>query len=312
MKSKVSVVGAGNVGATTAIFLAEKNIADLVLVDVVEGFPQGKALDTQQAAALRRYDISLTGSNDYAPIEGSDVIVVTAGLPRKPGMSRSDLLGMNADIVGTVAEQVRRYAPDSIVIVVSNPLDVMCWVMLNRTGFDSRRVFGMAGILDSTRFRYFIAAELGVLPADVSAMVLGGHGDSMVPLPRYSTVSGVPIDQLLPADKIEAMVERARKGGGEIVALLKTGSAFYAPAASSVEMVESILQDSKRILPCAIYLEGQYGIDGVYVGVPAKLGRSGVEQVYEMNLSPEELAALQKSAADVKTDMDALVKSQNA
>ncbi len=308
MRKKVTVVGGGNVGATTILYLAEKNIADLVMVDVVEGLPQAKAADTLHASALRRYSVTVTGSNDYSPIKGSDVVVVTAGLPRKPGMSRSDLLGMNAKIVGSVAEEVKRHAPDAIVIVVSNPLDVMCWVMLDKTGFDSRRVFGMAGVLDTTRFRYFIADYLKVLPADVAAMVLGGHGDSMVPLPRYSTVSGVPVTQLIPPDKLEAMVDRARKGGGEIVALLKTGSAFYAPAASAVEMVESILQDGKRILPCAVYLKGEYGIEGVYVGVPVKLGKNGIEKIYELKLTQEELDALQKSSAEVKKDMEELEK----
>jgi malate dehydrogenase len=306
MEKKVTVVGGGNVGATAILYLAEKHIADLVMVDVVEGLPQGKSLDIIQSSAFRNYNISLTGTNDYAPIVGSDVVVITAGLPRKPGMSRSDLLGINAKIVGSVCEQVKRYAPNAVIVVVSNPLDVMCWVAKEVTGFERRRVIGMAGVLDTCRFRYFIAEELGARPGDVSAMVLGGHGDSMVPLPRYTTVSGVPITQLLPAEKIEAMVKRARNGGGEIVELLKNGSAFYAPAASVSEMVEAIVHDNKRVLPCSVYLEGEYGIEGVFVGVPAKLGMHGVEQIYELKLDADELAALEKSAAAVKADVDIL------
>lgn len=306
MRKKVTVVGGGNVGATTILYLAEKHIADLVMVDVVAGLPQGKSLDLIQSAALRRYEVTLTGSNDYEPIKGSDVVVITAGLPRKPGMSRSDLLGMNAKIVGSVAEQVKRYAPNATVVVVSNPLDVMCQVAMRVTGFESRRIIGMAGVLDTCRFRYFIAEELGMLPSDVSAMVLGGHGDSMVPLPRYTTVSGVPVTELIPAEKLDAMVDRARKGGGEIVALLKTGSAFYAPAASAAEMVEAILTDSKRVLPCAVHLSGQYGIKDVFVGVPVKLGKDGVEQIYELKLDAADLKGLRDSAEAVRADVKAL------
>lgn len=306
MSKKVTVVGGGNVGATAILYLAEKRLADLVLVDVVEGLPQGKSMDMSHASALRKYDITFTGSNDYSPIAGSDVVIITAGLPRKPGMSRSDLLDMNAKIVSSVAEQVKKYAPDAIVIVVSNPLDVMCWVAMQVTGFPRERVIGMAGVLDTSRFRYFIAEELGVVSSDVSAMVLGGHGDSMMPLPRYSTVSGIPITELIPQDKIAKMVDRAAKGGGEIVALLKTGSAFYAPAASAVEMAEAILTDSKRVLPCSVYLKGEYGIDGVFVGVPVKLGKDGMEQIYEMKMEPAELTGLQTSAEAVRTDMNAL------
>ena len=294
MGKKVTVVGGGNVGATTVLYLAEKNLADVVMVDVVDGLPQGKSLDVVQASALRQYDVTVIGSNNYEPIAGSDVVVITAGLPRKPGMSRSDLLGMNAKIVRAVGEQVHTHAPEAIVIVVSNPLDVMCWVAMQTTGFDNKRVIGMAGVLDSTRFRYFISEELGVHPSDVSALVLGGHGDSMLPLTRYATVSGIPVNQLLSQEKLDALASRARTGGGEIVALLKTGSAFYAPAASTVEMVEAILRDSHRVLPCSVYLKGEYGISDVFVGVPVKLGRAGVEQVYELRLEPHELAALQK------------------
>lgn len=306
MSKKITVVGGGNVGATAILYLAEKHLGDLVLVDVVEGLPQGKSMDLSHAAALRKYDITFTGSNDYSPIAGSDVVIITAGLPRKPGMSRSDLLDMNARIVGSVCENVKKYAPNSIVIVVSNPLDVMCYVAQQVTGFPRERIIGMAGVLDTSRFRYFIAEELGVLPSDVAAMVLGGHGDSMIPLPRYSTVSGIPITELIPADKIAKMVDRAAKGGGEIVALLKTGSAFYAPAASAVEMAEAIVRDTKRVLPCSVYLQGEYGINGVFVGVPVKLGQGGLEQIYEMKMEAAELEGLQKSAEAVRADMNAL------
>lgn len=309
MKRKITVVGAGNVGATAALYLAEKKLGDIVVVDVVDGLPQAKAEDLVHASAMRGYgNITITGANDYTPIKNSNIVIVTAGVARKPGMSRSDLLGVNAKIVGQVAGNIKEHAPNAIVIVVSNPLDVMCWVMLKQTGFPVNRIIGMAGVLDTCRFRYFIAEALGAHPSDVQAMVLGGHGDSMVPLPRYSTVSGVPITQLLPEDKINAMVDRARKGGGEIVSLLKTGSAFYAPAASAVEMAEAIIHDSKRILPCAVLLKGQHGINDVFVGVPVKLGREGVEQIYELKMDPSELKALQDSAAAVKADMDELDK----
>ena len=306
MRNKVTVIGGGNVGATTILYLAEKHLADLVLVDVVKGMPQAKQMDTFQSAALRGYDVDIVGTNDYREMHGSDVVVVTAGLPRKPGMSRSDLLNMNAKIVREVSENIKRYASEAIVIIVSNPLDVMCWVCLETTRFESHRVIGMAGVLDTTRMRYFIAEELGVYPADVMAMVLGGHGDSMVPIHRCTTVSGLPIDRLMPPDQIEAIVERTRKGGGEIVNLLKTGSAFYAPAASAAEMVEAILRNSKRILPCSAFLRGEYGIDDCYIGVPVKLGKWGIEQIYEMDLSPEELAALQSSAKAVREDIELL------
>lgn len=306
MSRKVSVVGGGNVGASAIMYLAEKHLADLVLVDVVEGLPQGKSMDLSHASAYRKYDVTITGSNDYSPIKGSDVVVITAGLPRKPGMSRSDLLEMNAKIVSAVCEQVVRHAPEAVVVIVSNPLDVMCWVAMKVTGFPRERVIGMAGVLDTCRFRYFIAEELGVVPTDVSAMVLGGHGDSMMPLPRYSTVSGIPITELIPEEKIATMVTRAAKGGGEIVELLKTGSAFYAPAASAVEMVEALLTDSKRVLPCSVYLQGEYGIDGVFVGVPVRLGRKGIDKLYELKLEPAELEGLQKSAEAVRADMNAL------
>ncbi len=306
MRKKISVIGGGNVGATTALFLAEKHLGDVVLVDIVEGMPQGKGLDMLETGPIHGYHGRIEGTNDYKDIAGSDVVVVTAGLPRKPGMSRSDLLGMNAKIVGSAGDNIKQHAPGAIVVVVSNPLDIMCWVALQRTGFAKERVFGMAGVLDTTRMRAFIADALDVHPGDVMAMVLGGHGDSMVPITSTTTVSGIPLDQLLDPGKIDAIVQRTRKGGGEIVALLKTGSAFYAPAAAAVEMVESILLDSKRVMPCAAFLEGPYGISGCYVGVPVKLGTGGIEQIYEMKLSDAEREALKASSEAVKADMKAL------
>jgi malate dehydrogenase len=305
-RNKIAVIGGGNVGATTALFLAEKKLGDVVLTDIVADMPQGKGLDMLEAGPIHGYHGHIQGTNDYKDIEGSDVVVVTAGLPRKPGMSRSDLLSKNAGIVGQVAENIKQYAPEAIVVVVSNPLDIMCWVALQTTGLPTERVFGMAGVLDTTRMRCFIAEELGVHPGDVVALVMGGHGDSMVPLMNYASVSGIPISELLPQERIDAIVTRTRKGGGEIVHLLKTGSAYYAPAASAVEMVESILLDSHRVLPCAALLSGQYGIEGCYVGVPVKLGRGGVEQIYELQLSQGDLAALQTSAAAVQADMKLL------
>jgi malate dehydrogenase len=302
--NKVSVVGSGNVGATTVKYLAEKKVADLVMVDVVEGMPIGKALDFVQSGPIRRYDVKITGSNDFAAITDSDVVVVTAGLPRKPGMTREDLLMKNAEIMESVSEKVAAFAPNCVLIVVTNPLDVMCYVALKVTGFALKRVVGMAGVLDSTRFCYFISEELGVLPLDVTALVLGGHGDQMVPLPRYTAVSGVSITELLSQDTIERLVDRTRKGGAEIVGLLKTGSAFYAPAAAVSEMVEAIVRDTKRILPCAAYLRGEYGLEDLFVGVPAKLGRDGVESVIELNLTAEERKALHASASTVKENMD--------
>ncbi|MCE5229063.1 malate dehydrogenase [bacterium] len=308
MKKKITVIGAGNVGATTALFLAEKRLGDVVVTDIVEGMPQGKGLDMLESGPIHGYCGRIKGTNDYKDIEGSSVVVITAGLPRKPGMSRSDLLAVNKKIVGGVAEQIKTHAPDATVIVVSNPLDIMCWVALQATGFASNRVFGMAGVLDSSRMRAFIADELDVHPADVVTMVLGGHGDSMVPVVSMTSVSGIPLTDLMPKEKIDAIVDRTRKGGGEIVNLLKTGSAFYSPAASAVEMVESILLDSKRVLPCSVYLEGQYGIKGCYIGVPVKIGAGGVEKVYEVKLTGEELKALQASAQAVHADMEELKK----
>ena len=312
MKNKISVIGAGNVGATTALFLAEKRLGEVVMTDIVEGMPQGKGLDMLQTGPVHGYHGRISGSNDIADIAGSRVVVITAGLPRKPGMSRSDLLDANRRIVGGAAEQVRVHAPDSFVVVVSNPLDIMCSVALSKTGFPPERVFGMAGVLDTSRMRAFIAEELDVHPADVIAMVLGGHGDSMVPVVSMTSVGGIPLAELMPAERIEAIVERTRKGGGEIVNLLKTASAYYAPAASTVDMVESILLDSKRVLPCSAYLNGHYGIEGCYIGVPIKIGAGGVEQIYEIGLNEKELAALRESAAAVTADLAELERLEAA
>ncbi|MEK7836624.1 MAG: malate dehydrogenase, partial [candidate division NC10 bacterium] len=284
-RAKLTVVGAGNVGASVAQYAVEKELGDVVLVDVIEGIPQGKALDLAQAGPVHHYDSCLVGSNGYDETAGSDIVVITAGLARKPGMTRDDLLFKNAEIVGAVVEQVAAKSPDAILILVTNPLDAMVQLAWKKSGFPSKRVVGMAGILDSARFRTFIARELNVSVENVTAFVLGGHGDTMVPLPRYSTVAGIPITDLLPADRIEALVKRTANGGAEIVALLKSGSAYYAPAAATVEMVEAILKDKKKILPCAAYLDGQYGVKGLYVGVPVKLGRSGVEQIIEITLT---------------------------
>lgn len=300
MRPKVTVVGAGNVGATVAQYVVEKALADVVLVDIIEGLPQGKALDLCQAGPIHHYDCRITGSNEYAATTGSDVVVISAGLPRKPGMSRDDLLFKNAEIVGGVVEQVCPKSPQAILIVVSNPLDAMTQLAWKKSGFPRERVVGMAGILDSARFRTFIAQELDVSVENTTAFVLGGHGDTMVPLPRYSTVAGIPITDLLPPQRIEALVQRTRDGGAEIVSLLKTGSAFYAPGAAVTEMIEAILKDQKKILPCCAYLDGEYGIRGLFVGVPVKLGRRGVEQIIQIRLTAEEEAALAKSAGAVK------------
>ena len=299
-RPKVTVIGAGNVGATAAQRIAEAGLADVVLVDIVEGLPQGKALDLAEAAPIVLHDSRLTGTNDYAETAGSDIVVVTSGLARQPGMSRDDLLFKNAGIVRSVVEQAVRHSPDCILIVVTNPLDAMCHVAKDASGFPRERVLGMAGVLDSARFRTFIAQELGVSVEDTHAFVLGGHGDTMVPLPRYSTVAGIPITELLPAERIEALVERTRNGGAEIVGLLKTGSAFYAPGASVFEMVEAILLDRKRVLPCAVYLQGEYGTRDLFVGVPCVLGAGGMERVVEIPLTPDEQAAFDRSAAAVR------------
>jgi malate dehydrogenase len=308
MDKKVTVVGAGNVGATVAQRLAEKELCDVVLVDIVEGLPQGKALDLAEAAPIEKHDAHLTGTNDYAPSANSDIVIITAGIPRKPGMSRDDLLSTNAKIMKNVTQEVAKLSPDAVLIIVSNPLDAMCHVAYETSGFPKNRVIGMAGVLDSARFRTFIAMELNVSVENITAFVLGGHGDTMVPLPRYSTVAGIPITELLPQERINALVERTANGGAEIVGLLKTGSAFYAPASAAVEMAESILKDKKKILPCAVYLEGEYGYNDLFIGVPVKLGANGVEEVIEITLLDEEKVALDKSADAVKELKDLLKK----
>jgi malate dehydrogenase len=305
-RPKITVVGAGNVGATAAQYIVDRELGDIVLVDVIEGIPQGKALDLAQAGPVHGYDSALTGSNGYEETANSDIVVITAGLARKPGMTRDDLLFKNAEIVGGVVEQVVARSKDAILLLVTNPLDAMVQLAWKKSGFPAERVIGMAGVLDSARFRTFIARELNVSVENVTAFVLGGHGDTMVPLPRYSTVAGIPITELLPPDKIQALVTRTANGGAEIVNFLKTGSAYYAPAASAVEMVEAILKDKKKILPCAAYLNGQYKTKGLYVGVPVKLGRSGVEQIIEITLTAEEQAAFDKSAAAVRELVDKL------
>ena len=300
MRTKISVVGAGNVGATVAQLIAYKELGDVVMVDIIEGLPQGKALDLLEAGPLEGYDSQIAGANSYEPTAESHLVVITAGIARKPGMSREDLLATNANIVRAVTEQVVKYSPDAYLVVVSNPLDAMVYLVKHVSGLPKHRVVGMAGVLDSTRFRTFIAQELNVAVEDVQAFVLGGHGDSMVPLPRYSTVAGIPITHLLPKDKIDRLVQRTRDGGGEIVNLLKTGSAFYAPGSSVVQMVEAIVKDKKRVLPCAAYLEGEYGLKDLYFGVPVKLGAGGVEQIIQIDLAPEERAALVASAKEVQ------------
>ena len=300
MRKKVTIVGAGNVGATAAHWLAAKELADVVLLDVVEGVPQGKGLDLLQAMPIEKRDCLITGTNDYSDSADSDIVVITAGIARKPGMSRDDLLHTNAKIMGEVITRVIATSPNATLIVVSNPLDAMAQAAFKHSGFPRERVLGMAGVLDSARVRTFIAEELKVSVENVTAFVLGGHGDTMVPLPRYSTVAGIPITELIEPAKLEALVERTRNGGAEIVKYLKTGSAYYAPAAAAIEMVEAILKDKKKILPCAAYLQGEYGIDGLFVGVPCKLGAKGLEQIVEIKLTPEEQAALRKSADSVK------------
>jgi len=305
--SLVTVIGAGNVGASTAQRILELGLADVWLVDIVEGLPQGKALDLAESAPILGFDCAVRGTNDYADTVDSDVIVVTSGLARQPGMSRDDLMAKNASIVRSVVEQAVAYSPGAVVVVVTNPLDAMCHVALHASGLASDQVVGMAGVLDSARFRTFIAMELGVSAANTSAFVLGGHGDTMVPLPRYSTVGGVPITELLSPERIEAIVQRTRDGGAEVVALLKTGSAFYAPAASVGQMVDAIINDRHMILPCAAYLEGQYGVDGLYVGVPTRLGRTGVQGILEIGLTEAEQAAFSASAESVQELVDKLV-----
>ena len=300
MRKKVSIVGAGNVGATAAHWIASKELADVVLIDVVEGVPQGKALDLLEAMPIEKRDVHVIGSNDYAATANSDIVVITAGIPRKPGMSRDDLLHTNFKIMSEVVSKVVAQSPESILIVVSNPLDAMAQAAFRQAGFNRERVIGMAGVLDSARFRTFIAEELTVSVENVTAFVLGGHGDTMVPLARYSTVAGIPITELIEPGRLEQIIQRTRDGGAEIVKYLKTGSAYYAPSSATTEMVEAILKDKKKILPCAAYLQGEYGIDGFYIGVPCKLGAAGLEKIIEIKLTAEEDAALKKSAAAVK------------
>lgn len=311
MRKKVTVVGGGNVGATCALRIAEKELADVVIVDIMEGVPQGKALDLMQSGPVQGYDCTLTGANDYEPTANSDVVVITAGFPRKPGMSRDDLLVANYEVVKGAAGQIAKYSPDAIIIVVTNPLDAMCWTAWKATGFSKNRVIGMAGILDTARFRTFISMELGVSMENVVAMVLGGHGDTMVPMLRYSSVSGIPLTDLIPAGRLEEIVTRTRSGGAEIVKLLKTGSAFYAPSAGAVEMVESILKDKKKVVPCAALLEGEYGYHGLFVGVPVKLGANGIEKIYELKLDDAEKAML-KVSADAVDELIKVLQSKGA
>ncbi len=300
MRRKVTVVGAGNVGANTAQKIAAKELADVVLVDVVDGVPQGKGLDMLESAPVEGYDVRITGTNGYEETANSDIVVITAGFPRKPGMSRDDLLLANYDVVKTATEQAAKQSPNAILILVTNPLDAMCWTALKVSGFPRERVIGMAGVLDTARFRTFIAEELNVSFENVTAMVLGGHGDTMVPLVRFTNVSGIPLSELTDQATIDRLVQRTREGGAEIVKYLKTGSAYYAPAASTVEMVESILKDKKKVLPCAVYLTGEYKVNELFVGVPVKLGKDGVEKIYEIKLDESESAALKKSVAAVE------------
>jgi malate dehydrogenase len=305
-KFKVTVVGAGNIGGTTALHLAMRNFADVVLVDIVEGLPQGKALDILESGPIIRFDSNVVGTNSYQETAGSDVVVITSGKPRQPGMSREDLLNENQGIVQSVTEQLVEHSPNCVIVVVANPLDAMCHVALETSGFPRERVVGMAGILDTARYRTFIAQELEVSVRDVFALVLGGHGDNMVPLPSMATVNGVSITELLSQDRVDAIVQRTRQGGGEIVELLGSGSAFYAPAAAIVEMVDAIILDQKRILPCATYLQGEYGINDLFVGVPIKLGAGGIEEIIQLNLTDEELADLENSANDVRNMVEVL------
>ncbi len=306
MRKKVTVIGGGHVGEVTAMRVAEKGLADVVLLDIIEDMPVGKGLDIKESAPVEQFDSHIFGTNNYEDTKGSDVVVITAGIPRKPGMSRDDLLKTNANIVGSVVEQVVKYSPNCKIITVTNPLDVMTYLAWKRSGFDKSRVIGMAGILDTARFRAFISMELNVSVTNIQTLILGGHGDTMVPLPRYTTISGIPITELLPKDKIDAMVQRAAKGGGEIVGLLKTGSAYYAPAAGAVEMVDSILNDRKKILPCCALCEGEYGVNGYYFGVPVKLGANGIEEIIELKLNDDEKALVNKSATAVGEVVEAL------
>jgi malate dehydrogenase len=314
-RNKIALVGAGQIGGTLALLVGLKQLGDVLLFDIIEGVPQGKALDIAEASPVEDFDATVIGTNDYSAIAGSDVVIVTAGVPRKPGMSRDDLIGINAKVVRTVGENIRRHCPDAFVITITNPLDVMVWVMREATGLPAERVVGMAGVLDSARFRYFLAQEFGVSVEDVTAFVLGGHGDSMVPLARYSTVAGIPLPDLVrmgwtTQERLDKIIQRTRDGGGEIVNLLKTGSAFYAPASSAIAMAESYLLDKKRVLPCAAYLTGQYGVKDLYVGVPVVIGAEGVERIVEIALDGDEKAAFDKSVAAVRGLVEAAKKIQ--
>jgi malate dehydrogenase len=300
MRKKVTIVGSGNVGATVAHRLADKQVADVVLIDILEGIPQGKGLDLLQSGPIEGYDVRIKGTNDYADTADSHLVVLTAGFPRKPGMSRDDLLKANYDVVKGTVEQVVKHSPDCILIVVTNPLDAMAQTAYKVSGFSKSRVIGMAGVLDTARYRTFVAEALNVSVQNVQGFVLGGHGDTMVPVPRYTTVAGIPVTELLPKERLDQIIKRTANGGAEIVSLLKTGSAYYAPSAAVVEMVDAIFNDRKKILPCAAYLEGEYGIRGLFVGVPVKLGARGIEQIIEIKLTPEEQAALERSANAVK------------
>lgn len=300
MRPKITVIGGGFVGSTTAHFLAMHELGDIVLLDINEGPPQGKALDLSEAAPIEGFDVKIIGTNSYKDTADSDIVVITAGMPRKPGMSRDELLAVNAGIVKTASENIKKYSPRAIIIVVTNPLDAMVYVAWKTTGFEPQRVIGMAGVLDSARMRHFIAEAVGVSVEDVTAFVMGGHGDTMIPVTRFANVGGVPLADLLPKEKIDAIVERTRNGGAEIVGLLKTGSAYYAPAASVVAMVESILLDKKRVLPCAAYLNGEYGVKGLFIGVPVVLGKNGVERIIEVKLNEEEKAAFEKTVQHVQ------------
>jgi malate dehydrogenase len=306
MRKKVTVVGAGNVGANCALRIADKELADVVLVDIAEGIPQGKGLDILQSGPVQGYDVAITGSNDYEATAGSDIVVITAGFPRKPGMTRDDLLMANYEIVKTAAGNAVKHSPNAIFILVTNPLDVMCWAAWKVSGLPKNRVIGMAGVLDTARFKTFLAEALQVSVENISALVLGGHGDTMVPITRLTNVSGIPLSELLDAEKINAIVTRTQNGGAEIVKYLKTGSAYYAPSAATIEMVESILKDKKKVLPCAALLEGEYGLNGIFFGVPVKLGAGGIEKIYEVQLTDEEKAAMAKSAASVQEMVDVL------
>ena len=305
-RSKIALIGAGQIGGTLALLAAQKELGDVVLFDIAEGVPPGKALDLAQAGPVEGFNAALSGGSDYAAIEGADVVIVTAGIPRKPGMSRDDLIATNANVIKSVGENIKKYAPDAFVIVITNPLDAMVWAMQKVTGLDPKKVVGMAGVLDSARFRYFLAEEFKVSVEDVTAFVLGGHGDTMVPLVRYSTVAGIPLPDLVKMgwttqERLDAIVQRTRDGGAEIVSLLKTGSAFYAPAASAIQMAESYLKDQRRLLPCAAHLTGQYGVDDLYVGVPVIIGKGGVEKIVEIAMDEAEQAMFDKSVAAVKS-----------